>query len=54
MPKIIHLDKLDLTQSYSYADYLTWQLKIEFGVSPVTTIPSSVQQDVLRHEAHHY
>ena len=25
MPKIIHLDQLDLNQSYSYADYLTWQ-----------------------------
>ncbi len=27
MPKIIHLDQLDLNQSYSYADYLTWQIK---------------------------
>ena len=27
MPKISQLDQLDLNQSYSYADYLTWQLK---------------------------
>lgn len=27
MSKISHLDQLDLNQSYSYADYLTWQLK---------------------------
>ena len=27
MPKIIDLSQLDLNQSYSYADYLTWQIK---------------------------
>ena len=27
MPKISQLDQLDLNQSYSYADYATWQLK---------------------------
>ncbi|NOQ63851.1 MAG: Uma2 family endonuclease [Methyloprofundus sp.] len=26
MPKITHLSQLDLNKSYSYADYLTWQL----------------------------
>jgi Uma2 family endonuclease len=26
MPKITQLSQLDLKQSYSYADYLTWQL----------------------------
>lgn len=26
MPKITHLSQLDLTASYSYADYLNWQL----------------------------
>lgn len=26
MPKITHLAQLDLSASYSYADYLTWQL----------------------------
>ncbi len=25
MPKIIQLSQLDLNQTYSYADYLTWQ-----------------------------
>ncbi len=25
MPKIIHIEQLDLNQTYSYADYLTWQ-----------------------------
>jgi Uma2 family endonuclease len=27
MPKITELSQLDLTQTYSYADYLTWQFK---------------------------
>ncbi|TAN48320.1 MAG: Uma2 family endonuclease, partial [Methylococcaceae bacterium] len=25
MPKITHLSELDLTKTYSYADYLAWQ-----------------------------
>jgi len=26
MPKITHIEQLDLNQTYSYADYLTWRL----------------------------
>jgi len=27
MPKITHIEQLDLNQNYSYVDYLTWQFK---------------------------
>ena len=51
MPKIIHLDQLDLNQSYSYADYLTWQLKeavelIKGKIMVMSPAPNVRHQDI--------
>ena len=51
MPKISHLDQLDLNQSYNYADYLTWQLKeavelIKGKIMLISPAPNVRHQDI--------
>ncbi|MEI6709245.1 MAG: Uma2 family endonuclease [Methylococcales bacterium] len=51
MPKISHLDQLDLNQSYNYADYLTWQLKetvelIKGKIMLMSPAPNVRHQDI--------
>ena len=51
MSKISHLDQLDLNQSYSYADYLTWQLKepvelIKGKIMLMSPAPNVRHQDI--------
>lgn len=51
MSKIIHLDQLDLNQSYSYADYLTWQIKeavelIKGKIMVMSPAPNVVHQSI--------
>jgi Uma2 family endonuclease len=51
MPKIIHLEQLDVNQNYNYADYLTWQLKeavelIKGKVMLMSPAPNVRHQDI--------
>ena len=51
MPKIIDLSQLDLNQSYSYADYLTWQIKetvelIKGKIMLMSPAPNVRHQDI--------
>jgi len=51
MSKIIHLDQLDLNQSYSYADYLTWQITeavelIKGKIMVMSPAPNVRHQDI--------
>ncbi|MFZ2406588.1 MAG: Uma2 family endonuclease [Methylobacter sp.] len=51
MPKITQLSQLDLNQTYSYADYLTWQLNeavelINGKIMLMSPAPSVKHQDI--------
>ena len=51
MPPITSLSQLDLSKSYTYADYLTWQLTewvelIRGKVRPISPAPQSVHQTI--------
>jgi hypothetical protein len=51
MPKITHIEQLDLNQTYSYADYLTWQLNeavelIKGKIMLMSPAPNVRHQDI--------
>lgn len=51
MPKITHIEQLDLNQTYSYADYLTWQLNeavelIKGKIMLMSPAPNIRHQDI--------
>jgi len=53
MPDITRLEQLDLTQSYSYADYITWQFSdavelIKGKIMPMSPAPSVEHQRIER------
>ncbi|MEQ1531890.1 MAG: Uma2 family endonuclease, partial [Methylococcales bacterium] len=51
MAKITHLSQLDLNQTYSYADYLTWQISEAFElikgkIMLMSPAPNVTHQDI--------
>ncbi len=54
MPKITQLSQLDLNQTYSYADYLTWQFDetvelIKGKIMVMSPAPNVLHQDISTH-----